>query len=407
MLPATPVTPGATPPSEHLEMQGTSGAAEASSVHDAFLSYMPSPSTGMEHDVSQPILNASSPTRPVITGVALMLALFVATFLVLRCFYHISTMSSASKGASGRRLSDHGRHDPCDAPQDREEQQQQQQQQQDVAGAAGPMPEAVAGAPSGAEAAASAPSTPSLPAGYSSAVHLDLLDVYGKSTYMNSWLSGADDAASSVRVGGTEYDEVLRDGVKFLAALQAVTFAGDVGEEDRQEFLKTLDQCRKTATRLAQQREGSCIDVCEVKASSLRSRFVGSSRHLEKARSGHLLQPSDPELQTMMGLREAVKSAQKVYDDTKSMFPDFFGLSGVQNSLKSLSAAIQEAEDSLMLAANACADSWTRHLKALQPAAQAEGAHGERARQKLIEGMDTAKQMQTKLRYISGKAPSL
>ncbi|CDJ28609.1 uncharacterized protein EMH_0001840 [Eimeria mitis] len=361
----------------------------------------------MEHDVSQPILNASSPTRPVITGVALMLALFVATFLVLRCFHHISTMSSASKGASSRRLSDHGRHDPCDAPQDREEQQQQQQQQEDVAGAAGPLPGAVAGAPSGAEAAASAPSTPSLPAGYSSAVHLGLLDVYEKTTYMNSWLSGADAAASSVGVGGTEFDDLLRDGVKIVGELQAVTFAGHVGEEDRRDFLKTLDQCRSMTTRLAKQRESSCIDVCEVKASSLRSRFVGSSRHLEKTRRGHLLQPSDPEVQTMVGLREAVKSAQKVYNDTKSMFPDFLRLSGVQNSLKTLSAAIQEVEDSLMLAANACAESWARHLKALQPTAQTEGPDGERARQKLIEGMDTAKQMQTKLRYISGKEPSL
>ncbi|CDI79926.1 hypothetical protein, conserved [Eimeria acervulina] len=405
MLASVELSPGDARQSEHVQPRAASGAIAASAVNAAIFSDTPFPLSDMDPAASpsQSPLKTATPARPVM-GVALMVALLVTIFLVLRCVYHLSTVSNAFKGTKGRRISDHGLpNNPCELPQ--QDQQRRQDPQQEVAGAAVAIPEASVG-PHSVEGAAGLAPTPPPVQDYPLATHLDLIDVHDKSTSMEVWMLQVEATEAGVGKGCKFFDaktpDLLLEGVKLVGGLQVVDFSEEVNEGERRQFMVTLGQCKDRVERLVGQSKCHWIDLCNAQASLLKSNADRVSVYLQKVHGPHPVSPEDPAVGAMMDLRKTINSATKVCEDAEVIFTAFPEVSNLGSALSSLSSGIHEAESLLMGAADACAKAWTEQLTLLRQMLQGEG---DEPRQRLSDGIQTAKETLRLLRSISGTTP--
>ncbi|CDJ50272.1 hypothetical protein, conserved [Eimeria brunetti] len=349
---------GAPPLSEYLELQGPSGAAAASSIHKTVFSYEPPTLVDTEHLGPPALLNPSTLARPALR-LALVAAVLVAVFLVLRCVYYISATSSPSRGTKGRRIAGHGWTNPCDPLQ--QGQRQPQQRQQEAAGAAAARPEAVAG-PSRAEQRP--PPLPPRHPLYFSATPLDLMSLFEKSTMMSTWLVQAEAAESELLAGGkpegSDFTDMMAEGVRIVDSLKVISFSGEVRADERSGFMNTLGQCKATLRRLFQRAESSWVGDCEAQTEILNTGIGSASSHLGRMHHRHPIHPGDPALETMKKLRRA---------------------------------------------ADAAAEAWIRHLREQHQVFQRRGG-GDEAKQRLAHETSAGKAVREELVLIAGKALS-
>ncbi|CDI79925.1 hypothetical protein EAH_00012820 [Eimeria acervulina] len=338
-----------------------------------------------------------------------MLALLVTSFLLLRCAYHLSTTANAPEETKGRRVSDHELPNPCELPQ--QQRQRQQEPEQEVAGAAAAIPEAAVGASSGQSVTASTGPTPALPKGYSAVTHLDPASLYAHSASMAAWMLQVEAAEAGIGEGGKSEEAhicyLACEGLKLVKHLEAVTFSAEVVPGDQQEFLEAIGECSQLVGRLAEQVECRWTAVCKKHTKLVRSDVEGAWSHLRRALRRDLLDPGDPTVGAMIGLRETVNTAMKVYEEGATICATLRGAGGLGDALISLSAVITAAVESLDLAANACAEAWIKRLTDLRRMLQAEAPEGNEARQKLLDGIQAAKTVQRILGFISGKTLSI
>ena len=277
-------------------------------------------------------------------------------------------------------------------------------------------PEGAVAAPSGASAstssveeeASSSPPTPLIPPGYSPAAHLHLVDLYLQSTAMHAWMLQVDLAEADLGKGGnaegSSLEDLLCKGVEILNGLQAITFSDEVNTNERHSFISTLGQFTQLAKRVFEQVEGRLTDACKTQTNLLKSGLASASVHVQRIIDRHLINPEDPAVQTLIGLREAVIAAKEVYAMAKSCYCALFGTSALVDSLRNLSAVLTAVEGSLQLTADAWADIWIQHLAALHQRSQASGGDG--SREILTDIMPTAERILEKLRLISGRTRS-
>lgn len=390
-----------------LQRHGTYGAASPTLVNMEVFSSVPFSLTENGNAVPHP--SVSTPTLARFAAeVAPLLAVLVFIFLLVRCVYHIPT-TNAYRTTKGRRMSDHPWENPCQP-----ERQPGQEQGQDVPGApAG----AVAAPPAGAASISSgegpaAPPRPkqNFPAGYSPPFHLDLMTLYTRSSGLNAWIISAELAEHNISKGEavstSDFEELLREAVDLLKDLKLIVFSKEVSDQERQSFINTLTQSTQLAKRLAERMKDHWAKSCNSQVHLLKSSFARAHDHMQRMLGGHVLQPSDPAILALVELRKALNDAKKVYDGIDNILSATRGLSTLGSSLGTLSKEIKEAEASLQQAVDACAGSWTRHLTDLNQQMQVGGSD-ERARQRLLDGMQTAKKVQEKLHIISGRALSM
>ncbi|CDI87346.1 hypothetical protein EPH_0075850 [Eimeria praecox] len=361
---------------------------------------MPSSLTEGEHVLPPTPLNVPTPVRR-IPAVALLLGVLAGIFLVLRCAYHISAASDASQKTKGRRISDDGFPNPCELPQEPKE-QRQSHELQEAAGAASARREASA-SPSSGEGAASLgwPAAPSR-VKYPSPL-LDLIGLFDKTTSMQAWMLEVE--AAQLEVGGfglsgeAYMDALVRRGMEILQEVEGVGFSSEVRDEERQQFMHASGECSRLLKSLVEQGESHWVDACKAKIGILKSGVDTASSHMQRAPDQRRLGPDDPVLETMMGLRTAVGAAQEAHQRMHHILSTFPQLLALADAVGSLGAAIQGVEEALALAANACAEAWTKYLQDVRERWQAEGGE---AGQQLLDDIAKAKEVQQKLRFISG-----
>ncbi|CDI87347.1 hypothetical protein, conserved [Eimeria praecox] len=336
-----------------------------------------------------------------------MLGVLVTVFLLLRCAYRISPATNTLKETNGRRVSDDQFPNPCEVPQ-QEKQGSHPRQRQGIAGAVAARPEAAASHSSGEGAAALGPPTAPSPAGYSPATHLDQADLYVRLALMEAWMVQAEDVKAELgeasQVTDSVVEDLVRKGGKITKDLEGIIFSDGIQHHERQQFMSTVSKCTELLQGLLKSVEGRWANACEKQKSLLKSSYADALSHLQHVLRRRRVGPEDPAVEKMKQLREALNEARKVYEKVESISNALPKQLSLREVLEGLQAIIAALEESLTLAANACAEAWIRYLTTLRQESQAEGA-GDEVKEKLLEEMQTAKILLPNLRFISGSAP--